>query len=199
MSVNDVVRAAVALFAVVDPVGNLLIYEQVTRDLGAHGRIMVAAVSNLAAFALLALFILTGTDVLTYLHISLPSFEIAAGVLLVPTAFRLVEYGEPFNVATSGELASPLQRAIVPLGVPLLAGPGALATAVSVASTLGPAVTIAGAALVLAASTALFAAGGVIVRRLGAASLHVLSRLVGILLMAIAMNFIIDGLATILR
>src|SRR5579875_3549979 len=106
---NDLLRAAVALFAVIDPVGNLLIYHILTARLAPRQRALVALLSNVIAFLVLALFIVTGISVLGYLHISLPSFEIAAGLLLAPSAYRLVEHGEPFGPAPPSQQVSPLQ------------------------------------------------------------------------------------------
>jgi multiple antibiotic resistance protein len=196
---SEVLRASVAFFAVIDPVGNLLIYHILTERFARRDRMGVALGSCLVAFATLFVFVLGGTSVLDSLRISLPSFEIAAGVLLVPPAFRLVEHGQPLSVALPAEAASAAQVAVAPLAIPLLAGPGALATAISIASTIGRVATLLAAALVLLFSAVLFLLGARVFRLLGPVFLRVLSRLVGILLMAIAVNFVVDGLTKVFR
>ncbi|HEY8491388.1 MAG TPA: MarC family protein [Dehalococcoidia bacterium] len=194
---DDLLRGLVSFFVVIDPVGNLLIYHVLTQDLDRKGRVAVAAGSTGVAFLTILLFVLGGTAVLDYLNISVSSFQISAGVLLAPSAFRLVEYGQPLNFEQAAEDVTPLQLTVVPLAIPLLAGPGALATAVSFASVLGRAETLVSAGLVLALSAAVFLVGGRIFQLLGPALLRVLSRLVGIALMAIAVDFIVEGLADI--
>lgn len=194
---DDLLRGLVSFFAVIDPVGNLVIYHVLTRDLDRKGRAAVAAGSTGVAFLAILLFVLGGTAVLDYLDISVASFQISAGILLVPSAFRLVEYGQPIDLEQAAEDVSPWQLAVVPLAIPLLAGPGALATAVSFASVLGRTETLVSAGLVLALSAAVFLLGGQIFRLLGPALLRVLSRLIGIVLMAIAVDFIVEGLAAI--
>jgi multiple antibiotic resistance protein len=196
---NDLIRSSVALFAVIDPVGNLLIYHILTARLGRRERGLVAVLSNVVAFFLLALFIVAGLSVLGYLHISQASFEIAAGLLLAPSAYRLVEHGQPFGPAPPSEPISPLQLAVVPLAIPLLAGPGALATVVSFTGEYGRGVVMLASAIVLLLSTALFVLGPAILNLLGESFLRLFSRLIGILLMAIAVNLAVTGVVQALR
>src|SRR5207244_4080918 len=99
--------------------------------LGHRGRTTAALASTVAAFLLLLLFALTGTGILSYLGISLESFQVASGLLLGLTAVRLVDRGEPFH--STGAQDSALGIGLVPLATPLLAGPGAIATTVSFA------------------------------------------------------------------
>jgi multiple antibiotic resistance protein len=199
MPSNDLIRAVVALVAVIDPVGNLLIYHILTARLAVGQRAVVAVLSNVVAFLVLALFIVTGISVLDYLHISLPSFEIAAGLLLAPSAYRLVEHGQPFGPAPPSEQISPLQLAVAPLAIPLLAGPGALATAVSFTGAYGRGVVLLASALVLLLSAVLFLLGPRILALLGESFLRLFSRLIGILLMAIAVNLAVTGVVQALR
>lgn len=199
MDSTNLLRAVVAFFAIIDPVGNLLIFHTLSEQFDKRGRIGMALVSVVVAFLALVLFVVGGTTVLAYLQISFASFQIAAGLLLVPAAFRLVEQGQPFALEGSDDNVGPFQLAVAPLAIPLLAGPGALATAVSFASSSGRGTTLAAAALVLLLSSILFLLGSAIFRLLGAAILRVLSRLVGILLMAIAINLIVEGLASVFK
>jgi len=199
MEINDLVRVVVAFFAIIDPIGSLLIYHLLTNRLNRREQLMIALTSNGVAFLVLAVFAVTGTGVLHYLQISLPSFEIAAGVLLIPSAFRLVEHGQPLSPTRTAEDVPALQLAVVPLAIPLLAGPGALATAISFTPLFGRGTVIAAAGIDFAASAAIFAAGGIILKLLGAPVLRLLSRLIGILLMAIAINLIVSGIQQVLR
>ncbi len=199
MSISDLIRSTIALVAVIDPVGHLLIYHVLTARLGRRERALVALLSNVVAFFLLALFIVTGISVLSYLHISLPSFEIAAGLLLAPSAYRLVEHGQPFGPAPPSEQISPLQLAVAPLAIPLLAGPGALATVVSFTGEYGRGVVLLASGIILLFSAAVFGLGPRILDLLGESFLRLFSRLIGILLMAIAVNLAVTGVVQALR
>src|SRR5687767_9191242 len=106
---DDFFRAAVSLFAIIDPLGNILIFEAATRTAGRRERLAVALVSVLIAMTLLAVFALAGNDVLDFLDISQESFQIAAGVLLVLPAIRLVERGDPFDPSPGEAAVSPMQ------------------------------------------------------------------------------------------
>jgi len=193
---EDLARAFVSFFAIIDPIGNVAVFYLLTRPLAGPRRVQAAAIAVGTAFAMLLLFSLAGREVLDFLSISQDSFKVAAGVLLLPTAYRLVERGQPLDV-TGEEGLDAVQLALVPMATPLIAGPGALATAISLAGTLGRGPTILGMGLVLALSFAAFVGAAWVFPLLGQALLRLLSRLVGILLFAIASDFILDGLSAI--
>jgi multiple antibiotic resistance protein len=185
--VDDLARMLVAFFAIIDPIGNVLIFYLLTQGLSLRQRAAVAVVAVAAATALLLAFALGGRELLAFLGISPASFRVAAGLLLLLPAYRLVAAGQPLEWA--GEKAEdPLQVALVPLAVPMIAGPGALATAISYRETRGFATTALAMVLVLALSLACFLAADWLFRRLGAS--------VGVLLFAIAVEFVLDGLRT---
>ena len=193
---EDLARAFISFFAIVDPIGNVLVFYLLTHTLPRARQRLVATVSVSTAGALLVFFSLGGQEALDFLGISADSFKVAAGLLLLLPAYRLVEHGQPMEVSQE-EALDPIQVALVPLATPLLAGPGALATATSLSQTLGPGTTILAIVLVLALSLALFAGARWLFVWLGPAPLRLMSRLVGILLFAIAVDFILDGLSAI--
>jgi len=194
----DLARAFIAFLAIVDPVGNVLVFYLITRSLSRAYQLRVAALAVASAGAMLVLFSLAGREVLGLLGISGESFRVAAGGLLLLPAYRLVASGQPMEVDES-EVKDPEQLALVPLATPLMAGPGALATAISFGETLGRATTILALGGVLALSFASFVAAGWLFTWLRPALLQLLSRLVGIVLFAIAVEFILDGLRAYFR
>lgn len=189
-------RVVIAFFAIVDPLGNVLIFYLLTRALAPRRRILVAAIAVGSAGALLIVFTLAGQQVLDLLGISTPSFQVAAGLLLLLPAYGMVSRGEPIEPSQEADL-DPFQVALVPLATPLLAGPGALATAISLAGTAGPGRTLIGLSAVLLLSFVLFAVADRLFALLGTALLRLITRLVGILLFALAVDFILKGLQAI--
>ncbi len=190
---GDFTRAFISFLAIIDPLGNVLLFYLLTRSLPFAHRVWVAAVAVATAGAMLVLFSLGGREILVFLGISTESFQVAAGLLLLLPAYRLVAQGQPMEVAED-EAVDPMQIALVPLATPLLAGPGALATTISFAETHGLGTTILAMSVVLALSFVSFAGAGWLFHWLGPSLLRLLSRLVGVLLFAIAVEFVLDGL-----
>jgi multiple antibiotic resistance protein len=146
-----------------------------------------------ASFVMLITFALAGQEVLDFLGISPASFQVAAGLLLVIPAYRLVAEGQPADEREQMP-ASPLDFALVPLATPLIAGPGALAATASFAQSLGRPETIAAVSIVLAITFVALMAADPLARLLGAPLLRLMARVVGILLFAIAVDFVMDGI-----
>jgi len=199
---DDLLRASISFFAIIGPVSNVLIFHILSQRLALRERISMAFVGVGVAFVMLLLFSLAGEKLLDYLNISKESFQVAAGALLVLPALRLVEKGEPMpaeeeRMKVEGERAGPYQWAVVPLAVPLLAGPGALATAISFSTDMGRGTTLAAVAIVLGLAFLMFSAAGWLFRFLGPSLLRLLSRIVGIVLAAVAANLILEGLSAI--
>ncbi len=188
---EDFFRSAVAFFAVIDPIGNILVFQAIVGTSTARERTAIAVLAVATSFALLALFALAGQGGLDFLGIATPSFQIAAGVLLVLPAIRLVERGEVFD--TRDRAATGLDAAVVPLALPMLSGPGALALAITSAGQYGEGVTIAAVAVVLLLTLGVFIAASALAAVLHPTVLRASARVVGVVLMAIAVNFIVLG------
>ncbi|MBM4436586.1 MAG: MarC family protein [Actinobacteria bacterium] len=183
-----------AFFAIIDPIGNLPVFAILTAAHTLRARLGVAAVSIGAAGALLLLATFYGRFALRVLNISIESFQIAAGLLLLLPAIRLVDRGVLVDPAEAGADRGIVSRALVPPAIPLLAGPGAIATAVVYGETRGGSVTVIAIVAVLALTLALLALTTRIVHIVGDAGLRVMARVVGILLTAIAVQLIVGGL-----
>ena len=127
---EDLARAFVSFLAIIDPIGNVLVFYVLTRALSFPRQLQVAAIAVLVAAAMLILFSLWGREVLDLLDISQGSFKVAAGSLLLLPAYQLVVHGQSM-VISEEHGGEPVEIALVPFATPLLAGPGALATATS--------------------------------------------------------------------
>jgi multiple antibiotic resistance protein len=186
-------QALISFFAILDPPGNVLVFHLFTQGLSWRAKLIAAAIATVAAFVMLAVFSLGGEEVLDALGISAESFKVAAGLLLLPPAYRLVMEGQPGPVVEAGE-QSPYDFALVPLATPLIAGPGALAATTSFSETVGRETTLAAIAIVLVILFLTFVLADRLFALLGATALRVLSRIVGIMLFALAVDFVLDGL-----
>jgi multiple antibiotic resistance protein len=189
---DDFARAFVSFFVIIDPVGNLVVFHLMTSHMALRQQVQVAAVAVLAAGTMLVLFAVAGLDVLDFLNISEPGFRVAAGLLLLIPAYRMVSQGA-FYEAPAEAAPEPIDVALVPFATPLMAGPGALAAAASLSDELGQAETLAGVWCVLAISFGAFVASHRLFAVFGASAFRLMTRLVGILLVAISVDFIIGG------
>lgn len=197
----------VPLLIIMDPVGNLPLFLAMTEGLDRATQLRVAAWACGTAGGILAFFGLTGEAVLVFFGISLPAFQLAGGFIFFVYALQMFQLIPPPNLKSSpAEEAESLRKthiALVPLATPLLAGPGAI-TLVLVWQQdptrqippwlLGTAIFVAclGVFLILAAAPW-------IRRALGVSGIGVVTRLTGLLLAVIAMQFVIDGLTQVLR
>lgn len=198
MPVDDALRIFVAMFIILDPVGNLFLFHLLTFGVGQRRRMVIALAAVGVAAVLLALFSLGGPAALAYLGISTPAFTIAAGLLLLMPAYQLVVHGQLLELRGGGQDAG-FQVAFVPLAMPLIAGPGALAATVSFSEAHGRPLTLGVIAAVLAITWAGFALSALAFRILGEAVLRLLARTVGILLFSLAVEFVLRGVTAALR
>jgi multiple antibiotic resistance protein len=181
-----------SFFAIIDPIGNILIFQVYAQGFALRDRVTTALAAVGAAFLMLLAFSLGGDEVMDYLGISNESFRIAAGLLLLPPAYRLVMEGQPGLVPHSAA-TGPWDFALVPLATPLIAGPGALAATTAFAAEVGASETIAAFSVVLLVTLAAFLGAGWLFRIAGDSLLRLLARIVGIMLFAIAVDFVLEG------
>lgn len=189
-----------AVFFVIDPLGLTPIFIAMAGSDPPAKRRRMAARATLVAFALLTVFALFGTVIFKAFGITLSAFKIAGGVLLLMTALDMLR-AQPSRTRSSPEETQEGHDkddvAIVPLAMPLLAGPGAIATVMVLVGRgngwLHTSVVVGSAGLTCLIAYLLLRAADRIDRLLGRAGLAVLERIMGLLLAAIAVQFIADG------
>jgi multiple antibiotic resistance protein len=207
MPLDYAISALLTLFVVVDPVGLVPTFLAVTEDLPRQARRSVAVRSSLIAGAVLIGTALIGDWLLHTLSISLPAFRIAGGLLLFSIASEMV-FGVRLR-RESREAEEAVEEhvrniAAFPLAIPLLAGPGAITATVLLAGRANGnlmliAVLIGVVALVAAACFVAFLFAERIGRAIGLTGNIVLSRLLGVLLAALAVQYVVDGVRTVLN
>jgi multiple antibiotic resistance protein len=193
-----------AVFVVVDPFAAVPFFLAMTASDSVESKRATARRAAVACAGVLGTFALAGAIVFKVLGISLGAFKIAGGVLLLITAVDMLRSRASETRITAGEVAVGVAKedvAIVPLAMPLLAGPGAIATVVVLMGRAGhPRLLYGGIVLAAVVATAALAyvvlAGAARVDRvLGKTGLNILERAAGLLLAAIAIQFMIDGVA----
>ncbi|WP_444455467.1 MarC family protein [Rhodobacter capsulatus] len=198
MSTPEFITAFVTLFVVVDPIGLVPLFLALTQGMSASMRRTIGLRALVVAAVLLTAFGLFGDALLKGIGISMPAFRIAGGVLLFLTALdMLFERRTQRREGQSAEPHAP-DPSVFPLGTPLLAGPGAMATMILLAGSgtggLHIAAVMAVMALVLGCVFVLFLLATPLERALGRTGTMVVTRLLGMLLAALAVQFILDGL-----
>ncbi len=212
MSATDLaVNFFVALFALIDPIGNVPVFAAATEGALAAGRRMVALYISVFAFLFLTFFYFTGLTLLEFFGISLPAFRIAGGVILFLLGLDMArdDFTAKFaDAAEAGEVEGAaayarrrFERLVVPFAMPLLIGPGAISTVVIYASEakqfgwVGDAVGIGALFAVSLVTMICFWLTPLISRVLGRIGMTIIVRVLGLILCAMAVQFIIAGVA----
>lgn len=201
MAVEFLISALVTLFVVVDPIGLAPTFLAVTDGLSARYRRRVALRAALIAAAILIGSALFGDWLLRQLGIGLPAFRIAGGLLLFSIAFEMVFALRQQSNARQAEEAIEEHMhhmAAFPLAIPLMAGPGAITATILLAGqargeVLLLVILIGVIVAVAAACVVAFVAAERIGKLLGVTGNVVLSRLLGVILAALAVQYVVDG------
>ena len=139
----DLIKATISLFVIVDPLGNLPILVSLTENMDREERKRTFQVATATGIILLLFFALLGEQILILFRISLQSFMIAGGILLLLIAMRMLLTG-----SWNGGGASQESVGVVPIAIPLLVGPGAITTTILNIRLFGVAVTVASVLIV---------------------------------------------------
>lgn len=191
------ITAFATLFVVVDPPGLIPMFIALTPGMTAARRRTIGLHACIIAAVLLTLFGLAGEAVLNFIGISMPAFRISGGILLFLTALDMLF--ERRTQRREGQTAEPdHDPSVFPLATPLIAGPGAMATMILLVGQAGPgwegvlAVHLV-MLVVIGFAFALFLVAAPIERALGRTGNKVITRLLGMLLAALSVQFVIDG------
>ena len=198
MDLTFAITAFVTLFVVVDPVGLTPMFVALTQGMTAQARRRIAARAAVAAIGILLVFGLAGEQVLNFIGISMPAFRISGGILLFVTAFDMLFERRTQRRENKTEETQD-DPSIFPLAMPLIAGPGSMATMILLIGSAGDdmtkILTVHGAMIVVVGLVFAFAqTAGLMERLLGRTGIMVVTRLLGMLLAALSVQFVLDGL-----
>jgi multiple antibiotic resistance protein len=196
--VEAAVTAFVALFPIVNPIGGIALFFALTANDSEAERRAYATRIALYVIAILLAFALAGSFVLEFFGISLAALRIAGGLIVAHTAWTMVTASSRITPAERDEAAEKDDIAFTPMAMPMLAGPGAIGVVMALAARPDPGHTwYAGIVLAVVATGgviyALLRLGGPLAKRLGPGVLGAIDRILGFLILAIAIELIITG------
>jgi multiple antibiotic resistance protein len=191
MNWSDIAAAAATLFFVMDPLGNIPVFNSVLSRFEPQRRAQITARELVIALVIMLVLLFAGTAILDFLGLSQPSLNIAGGVLLFLIALRMIFPGRSSDRPTQPED----EPFIVPLAMPMVAGPSTMAVLLLLSSTEPERVWEWCTALVIAwaAATVLLTASPFLLRVLGDRGLRAMERLMGMLLVLLATQMLLNG------
>ncbi len=203
MLLKHMINYLTTLFAITNPFGNLAIFIALTGHKSQSGQRHVALVTAFTVAIILTIITWVGQPILDFLNISVASFQLAGALVITLIGLSMLHSKKTGISHTDSEQKAAESKdsvAVVPLSIPIIAGPGAI-TAVLLASHQYPStiarLTITGCNLLIAAIIALvFFFAGPISRVLGEAGLKIAVRITGLILVAMAMGMLVAGLTT---
>lgn len=205
-SFETLFNAFVTLLVTVDPPGLAPLFLALTRGMTREQRLTASTRASVIAFVVLAVFALFGAAILSAFGITLPAFRVAGGLLLFFIAFEMIFERRNDRKEKSADVAITRDMihdiAAFPLAIPLIAGPGAISAAVLLAGSApdgwGRLWLIAILALVIAVTFAALVLSDRVERFLGQTGRSILTRLLGLILAALAVQFVADGVKALM-
>lgn len=200
MEIDLAITAFVSLFVIIDPIGLAPLFVAVTQGNTKAQRRGIAIRACLVGFGILAIFGLAGEAVLSVIGIGMPAFRISGGLLLFLTAIEMLFEKRTQRRENQAEPAP--DPSVFPLAMPLIAGPGAMTTMILLTGqysgdVAGQAMVFGVMTMVLTLVFIMFLAGNLIERILGHTGINLITRLFGMFLAALSVQFVIDGIRDI--
>jgi multiple antibiotic resistance protein len=191
----------IPIFVVIDPFGTMPFFIVLTRNMAASARRRTLTYAVLFSGCLLLVFALAGKAILDYLSVSIDALRITGGVLLVVIGVSMLYEGDMPRSRRKGEeelserAQEPEDVAFVPLGTPLLAGPGAISIVIINAGTMNLLLTIVSLVIVMFLSALILWQSELLFRLIGNAGTRALTRVMGLITSAYAVQMILDGIS----
>ena len=190
----DLLRSVIALFVVIDPIGTIPLFITITHNKTKKERNEISKTAVITAGALLMIFAIAGTQILSIFGITIASFMIAGGILLFIISVELLTHG---SWRFGGDISD--ESGVVPLAFPLLAGPGAIAAVILSFQTSGLITTLISIVIVIGITYVIYYLTDPIYKILGRRGSLIITRVFAILVAAIAVQYIVNGLESFLN
>jgi multiple antibiotic resistance protein len=191
--VNELTKSTIVLFVVIDPIGNVPLFIALTSKMDKNQKKKTSKVAIITAASLLSVFAVGGTRILSIFGINIFSFMIAGGILLFILSIELLTHGSwRFAIGDTAE-----DTGAVPLAFPLLVGPGAITSVIISYETSGLIITILSIAIVIGVTYLTLFLINPIYRVLGSRGSMIITRVFAILIAAIGVQYVLQGLTHI--
>lgn len=196
MTFEVVFDACLALFAVLNPLGNMPVFLEYTAELDGATRHKLFRITALTAFVTLLVLTFTGRWIMQYVfQISIDEFRLAGGIILTVIAtLRIVNPAHSHDVHVGGDV---LELGVVPMAIPLLVGPGAIVTSILILDSHGWIVALIALTATLSLTWIILRSAVVLNRLLGKFGSLVVSRIMYIFIAAIGIHFLVTGIARV--
>lgn len=208
MDTHLLISFATAMVAILNPIGGIPVFLSYTAEDRPGVRHDIAILLCLCVFGLLSMFIFLGQGILDFFGITIASFRIAGGIILLLMGIQMTRgegkvapkrtTAEKEHLSNFREAQRELRTMLVPVGVPFLVGPGAISTAILFANEAVNPLTQSAMVLVLLGVCILLClaliAGELIMKLIGSIGLDIATRILGLFLAAVAVQFILEGL-----
>lgn len=186
----DLAKAVIVLFIIVDPLGNIPLFMSLTEKMTENQKRKVFNTATLVGFILLLVFAFTGQEIFLIFGISIYSFEVAGGILLLIISIRILISGS-FHESVE----SPESVGAVPIAMPLLVGPGAITTTIFNFQNYGLIVAVMAVLIVLILTWIVLRFMSSVYRFLGKTGSLVIARVMALLIAAIAIQYVLVGVS----
>jgi multiple antibiotic resistance protein len=200
LTFESVLISFVSVFTIINPIGTTPFFLGHTNGLGAEQSKKIARRASLACALVLISFALFGTFIFKLMGITLPAFRIAGGLLVFNSAWSMLSGANVRSRTLPEEQKDADQKediSIIPLAIPLLSGPGAISTVMVLEArtdtTLESLIVYAAILFASAMTYIILTHSSILVRVIGSSGIRVMNRILGLLLSAIAIQFIING------
>lgn len=203
------IASLTAIFAIVNPLGATTFFVVLSQDYPPDMKKRVIQKAVLAATLTLLAFAFLGNEIFFFFGTTLPAFEAAGGILLFRVALSMMQGERPKTQLTPQDREEALQRemvGIVPIGIPMFAGPGAITTVIVFMGTAANPLDLEKVATVIVAILVTMSIGWLLLRnadrifrRIGRMGVYAFSRIMGIMVAAVAVQFVFVGVVTFLH
>ncbi len=191
-------NAFLALFAIVNPLGNMALFAEFTEELDSRSRFRIFNIAAGTGVLTLLVMSLAGSWIMTTIfQIGIDEFRIAGGVILTVLAVRYIVFPPPKQTVQHHTADSILQMGVVPMAVPLLVGPGSIVTGILVLDRDGVMVSVTATVAVFAVCWVLLQVSPLINRFLGTVGRLIIGRILWIFIGAIGVSFLTNGIKAV--
>lgn len=196
--ITALVNDCLALFAILNPIGLLPAYAELTVELGKADKRKLFNLTTVSGFATLLVLMLSGKWIMeTVFQIGLGEFQVAGGLLLAVIAAKNLAF--PADRRTHAKPESIMEIGVVPMAIPLLVGPGSIVTGILIYSRDGLLVSAAAVVIVFALIWVILRLSGAIERLVGHFGIMVVSRIMWIFIAAIGVHFLTRGIKEVFK